>query len=148
MIQRELCRWIRLAYPGVIFNSDLSGLNMHGGIRGRVASLRSSRGVPDLMVFEPSYRRGYTGLFVELKSEGVKIRKLNGEMVKDSHINEQRDMMEMLRGKGYFANFAVGLDEAMELVEWYLEDKIMALPIPDYIDSQRYMDYMNKRTNK
>lgn len=61
----------------------------------------------------------YHGLFVELKKEGVRIHKKNGEWA-DEHIAEQAEVHQQLQKAGYAATFAVGFDEAVKIITAYL----------------------------
>ena len=117
-----LCRWLRLQHRAVIFNSDMSGVRLHRGLQGKVARLRSHRGMPDITIYE--MRHGFGGLLLELKAEGSRILLKNGSMTKDAHIREQAEVLRMLQNSGYLANFAVGIDEAMNIINWYLSGEI------------------------
>lgn len=79
---------------------------------------------------------GFTagGLYLELKKDGTKLirdkdaRKiLKGELKLrkkgdwwDQHIEEQALMLDKLRERGYIAEFAVGFDKAIEIINKYL----------------------------
>lgn len=67
--------------------------------------------------------RGYWdvkfGLFIELKKEGTRLKKKNGEWATE-HIAEQAKVLNDLRERGYCAEFAVGFDEAKAIVDKYL----------------------------
>jgi hypothetical protein len=80
--------------------------------------LHPTRGYPDLLVLEP--RAGFAGAFFELKAEGAKLYKPNGELYTDKHLEEQAAMMNKLRANGYYADFAQGFDEAVEKISAYL----------------------------
>lgn len=84
-------------------------------------SLQSSRSWPDLFIYEP--RRGYYGLAIELKTEGtiiiLKRGDKKGHLTKDSHIREQFFMLKALREKGYYANFGIGFEGTIKLIQWY-----------------------------
>ena len=117
-LHRAVCDYIRLQYPDVIFNTDLSGsTKLTVGQAVALKSLRSGRGFPDIVIYEP--RAGYHGLFLELKQEGTKLCKKNG-MPTTPHIMEQFDMITNLQNRGYFAEFAVGLYEAKTIIDNYL----------------------------
>lgn len=65
-------------------------------------------GIPDLVL--PVARKGYHGLFIELKREkGGKVTP------------EQSEYIEELNNQGYFACVACGLDEAVGVIRWYLD---------------------------
>jgi hypothetical protein len=118
-LQAAVCKYLALAYPQVIFNSDMSGVRLHRGLQAKMKRLRSSRAMPDLMVLEP--RGEVHGLLIELKAEGTRIRLRNGELTKSAHIREQYGMLKSLRARGYFATFAVGFDEAKAVIDWYMK---------------------------
>jgi hypothetical protein len=59
------------------------------------------------------------GLFLELKKEGTRLKKKNGEWAND-HIAEQAEILNQLKLRGYAAEFAVGFDQAKEIIDNYL----------------------------
>lgn len=111
--------YLKYQYPDVLFNTDLSGVFLTPGLAAQMARLRSDRGHPDLVIYEP--RNGYYGLFVELKAEGVKITTEVGTLVADSHIRQQAAYIQKLKDRGYCALFAVGFDEAKNVIDNYLK---------------------------
>ena len=118
-LHRAVCDYIRLQYPDVIFNTDLSGAGkLTIGQATALKALRSGRGFPDLVIYEP--RDDYHGLFLELKKEGTRIwnKKLVGAT---PHIEEQAQMIDKLEDRGYRAVFAVGFDEAKKIIDNYLK---------------------------
>lgn len=80
--------------------------------------MRSSRGLPDIMILEP---RGegefrYCGLMLELKVTGNK----NGTVKASDHTREQQEILTRLEKKGYMAKFAIGFSEAKSTIDFYL----------------------------
>ena len=65
-------------------------------------------GVPDL--FLPVARRGYHGLFIEMKRE-------DGGTVSPL----QKEFMQFAEEQGYLDKVCYGCDEAMEALEWYMK---------------------------
>lgn len=59
------------------------------------------------------------GLFLELKKEGTRLKKRNGDWA-TPHIAEQAAVLEKLRSRGYCAEFAVGFEEAKRIIDEYL----------------------------
>jgi hypothetical protein len=59
------------------------------------------------------------GLFIELKKEGTRLRKKNGDYASE-HIAEQAEVLAELDKRGYCACFAVGFDEAKRIIDEYL----------------------------
>ena len=118
-LHRAVCDYIRLQYPNVIFNSDLSGAGkLTIGQATALKALRSERGFPDLVIYEP--RNDYYGLFLELKKDGTKLWK-KSRVGATPHIEEQAQMLTKLEDKGYKAEFAVGFDEAKTIIDNYLK---------------------------
>lgn len=76
----------------------------------------------------------YTGLFIELKRDGTPLKRpkdaqkiLKGEKKLrlagdwyDDHIEEQAGILEQLRKQGYRAEFAIGFEEAKNLIDEYM----------------------------
>lgn len=114
---QAVCNYIRYQYPDVLFNTDLSGIKMSMGQAMQIKPLRSGKGFPDIMIFEP--RAGKHGLFIELKREGEKLFKKDGKL-KSEHLEEQAAMIANLNERGYYATFCIGLDEAKSVIDWYL----------------------------
>lgn len=122
-VQRQICRYLKLQYPNVIFRSDFaSGLHLTMNQAVIHKSLQSGRSFPDLFIYKPS--RDYAGLTLELKKEGTTIYVTRGphkgELTADPHIREQALMLQELNRLGYFARFGVGFDSCKRLVDWYL----------------------------
>ena len=116
----RVCEYIREKYPDVLFWTDLSGLRLTIGQAIQVKKLRVSNGVPDLFLPEP---RDYSGLFLELKKEGAKIKKSSGEYV-DERIRDQAIMIKELKDRGYAAFFAIGYEDAINKIDKYLNYKL------------------------
>lgn len=124
-IQVQLCRYAKAKYPDLIFSSDIaSGMSLTIGQAVKAKSMRSSRGMPDVVFMEA--KRGHYALCIELKREGTKIYLKNGvTLVADEHIREQNDMLNRLMSKNYFASFAIGINEAINILDWYMNDKLI-----------------------
>ena len=73
------------------------------------------------------------GLFLELKKDGEtlfpgprakkRFLSLDGKEYKTEHFQEQADVLYKLREAGYAAEFAIGFDVAIELIDEYLGGK-------------------------
>ena len=117
-IQLQVSKYLRSQYPGVIFNSDIaSGMRLPIWIAAKAKAQRSGRGQPDLVILEP--RGKFGALCIELKRDGIKIFKQNGDVIADKHIQEQYDLLCRLRGKGYCAEFACGFSQAKLIIDQY-----------------------------
>ena len=126
--------YLKVQYPNVIYHFDYgSGLKMTKGQAIRQKRLNKDKSYPDLFIAK-SKEIGWTevgddfiptkwmhGLYVELKKEGTRLKKKNGEWTSE-HIADQAKMLEKLRDDGYKAEFAVGFDEAKEIIDNYLNN--------------------------
>jgi hypothetical protein len=122
-LREQLAWWLKAQYPGVIYRFDLAAdlkRTMSQAVRHK--RLHPERGYPDLLLLEP--RAGFAGAFFELKAENAKLYKPNGELYTDKHLEEQAAMINKLRAKGYYADFAQGFDEAVEKISAYLLAKL------------------------
>ena len=111
-----------MQYPDVIFHSDFgSGVKLTPW-QARMQKMQNGgrRAWPDMMIAEPI--GNYHGLFIELKREGARLKKQNGEWA-SSHIAEQNIMLNELSNKGYKAEFAIGFEQALDLIDDYLGGK-------------------------
>jgi len=113
----QICQYIKAQYKSAIFNTDLSGIRLPMGLAVKASKLRSSSGFPDIVIYEPRGR--YYGLFIELKKEGLKLYKKNGEF-KTPHLQVQASMISQLLKRGYFASFACGFDDAKDIIDEYM----------------------------
>lgn len=132
-IHLRVCDYLRKNYPDVLFRTDFSsGMKMSPGQAAKHKKFQKSRAWPDLFIAKSTMKieynhyageqflNGYTGLFIELKAEGTKLYKKNGEMVANKHYQEQAEMLERLHSSGYKAEFAVGYDQAIQIITEYL----------------------------
>ncbi len=117
-IQMEFCDYVRYTYPDIIFMCDLaSGLKLPIWIAAKNKQMRSSKSLPDFFAAEP--RKGFNGLFIELKKDGIRLK--SGAMPTSDHIRDQEAILERLRQKGYKAEFAVGIEEAKFIFDEYMK---------------------------
>jgi hypothetical protein len=118
-IHEAVCNYIKLQYPKVMFNSDMSGVKLTKLQAVRAAKLRSSKGFPDLVIYES--RGKFKALFIELKKDRNELFCKDGSFRKTEHIESQRVMLNNLNEKGYRAVFACGFDEAKGVIDEYLK---------------------------
>lgn len=130
-IQKQVCNYLRMQYSHVIFRTDFTaGRIVLSANQGRqYAALQSGRAFPDLLLLEPS--RGFHGMLLELKKDGttliLKTGPRKGRLTSDAHIQEQAKVINDLRHKGYYADFAVGFDDAINKINWYFDKETAGL---------------------
>lgn len=124
-LQILVADYIGVRYPDALFHSDFgSGIKLTPGQAMKQKRQNGGRRAwPDMFIAEPhldtTILKISGGLFLELKKEGTRLKKKNGEWAND-HIAEQALVLEELRKRGYVAEFAVGFDQAKELIDNYL----------------------------
>ena len=124
-----IAQYLQVKYPDVIYRFDLAAdLKLTMGQARKHKTLHPHRGYPDLFIAKQKeglnmncieFPNSYAGLFIEIKKDGTRLKKRNGEWASD-HIAEQADMLEKLEERGYWAEFAIGIDEALEIIDEYL----------------------------
>lgn len=117
-VQLRVCTYLRTNYPMVYFRCDtVSGLLLSKNQRQLHHAQQSGPCQPDMMIFEP--RRGYHALLIEIKAPGTVLKRRDGSYVADVHIRAQKRVHDDLRRRGYFATFAVGYQNAVDIIDWY-----------------------------
>jgi len=118
-IHTQICDFLNLQYPNVIFTSDASGVYV-GKYRAIIMSKqRSKHKIPDLLIFEPKGK--YKGLFIEVKRNESDVFLKDGFTFKKSdHIKEQYKTLQLLDSKGYFATFGFGFIHTVEVIKKYM----------------------------
>ena len=120
-VQAQVCRYLKLQYPNVIFASDLSGVRLSYGLANKVAPLKSGRAMPDMTIYRK--RHGYGALAIELKRPGARVFYAKTHKPADDHIAEQIAVLQLLREEGYCAEMVRGFDNAKLVIDWYLKSE-------------------------
>ena len=139
----KVVNYVKKTYPHVIIIHDIAaGLNLKDSDRIKMMATRSEDGQPDISIDFPS--RGYHGLRLELKADGVVIKKKDGSLRKapytrkykkggkifikrGDHLLEQAQTLRKYLRIGYYANFAIGFVQAKKIIDWYMENENASL---------------------
>ena len=123
----------RRAWPDLVIAQPRAGSIEFGPFkaemdeRGRVHCLSQQVNLPPQI---------FCGLYLELKKEEERLhpgprsrpcnrfKSIDGVEYRTRHFMEQADVLEKLRQRGYFAAFAVGYDEAINMITTYLGEPI------------------------
>lgn len=147
-LYEQIARYIQLQYPDVIYRFDLAAdLKLTPGQAAKHHRLHPERGYPDLFIAESSENVNskdwngivrewgfYFGFYIEIKKDGTKLKRdkdakkiLKGDTKIrkkgdwfDKHIEEQAEMLEKLRARGYKAEFGVGYESTVKMIRDYL----------------------------
>lgn len=128
-LQTQVALYLRMKYPDVIFHSDFGSGARLRPYQAKMQKMQNGgkRAWPDMFIAAPaprcidgSWKYEWHGLFIELKRDGTRLKKKNGEWANE-HIAEQAHVLSELQDRGYKADFAVGFDQATRLIDDYLE---------------------------
>lgn len=108
-----------MQYPGVLYHFDPTGLHLSKTQAGMLKGIQHSKGYPDLFIIEP--RKGYHGLFIEIKTEGTKLLNKARSSYANDHMTEQAMFLDQLSKRGFSVHFGVGFDECMAIIDEYLK---------------------------
>lgn len=123
VLQKQACQYLRVKYPRVLFMSDTIAsvkLTIPQALRNKAIQCENFK-CPDLIIFEPKGK--YKGLFIELKSKDI-YKKNSKELLKNEHVEAQLDTITRLLFKGYFACFCVGIENTIDVIEMYMNEKL------------------------
>lgn len=124
-LHKQICDYLHLQYPKVIFNTDMAGIKLTIGQATQAKKLRSSNSFPDIVIYEQSTETTpfpfdnieYHALFLEVKKENP-YRVTKQEVLKK--FKPQADMMLELRKRGYKAEFTWKFTQAKNIIDTYL----------------------------
>lgn len=122
-VYKIVARHLSTHYQDTPYHFDLSGVNNTSRYaRGLYKLINGDEHWPDLVIYQRSHPDfgEYIGLALEIKREGVRVKKADGSMVADSHIRDQAATLQKLARKGYYAAFGIGVRDCIKLIDQYL----------------------------
>ena len=121
-LSKSVSRYLKLQYPDVVFTCDSSGIRLTIGQATALKAQRSTHKIPDMIILKPNAE--YHGLILELKSEYSSPYLKDGSLSKGQHIQEQNQTLTALLNIGYYAVFIVGFNQAKEVIDNYMANKL------------------------
>tara|TARA_R110000744_G_scaffold148351_2_gene261405 strand:- start:18986 stop:19360 length:375 start_codon:yes stop_codon:yes gene_type:complete len=119
-LHRQICSYLKIKYPNVIFLSDMSGLKTSIGTAVQMKKLRSSKGLPDLIILKPN--KEFSGLLIEIKTKTSDVYLKDGKTLKNNeHVKEQSKILNRLSLLGYKAVYGIGFDNCVKIIDGYLK---------------------------
>ena len=109
-LQKAVCKYLDLS--NILYCGSMGGnYQPHVSVRMRAKKSGYKRGFPDLFIYEISKigKKLYCGLAIELK------------VGYNKPTSEQKWWRDQLRDRGYKAEICTGIDEALEVINRYLE---------------------------
>lgn len=119
-LQCQVCRYLRLQYPKVVFLSDtIASVKLTEAQASRNKKIQKSGfKIPDLLILEPNSK--YAGLMIELKVKDP--HKLNGDIRSDAHLKGQEQAIKILNEKGYYSCFSWDFEMTKNIIDKYLKE--------------------------
>ena len=121
-LSKSVSRYLKLQYSDVVFTCDSSGIRLTIGQATALKAQRSVHKIPDMIILKPNGE--YHGLILELKSEDSSPYLKDGSLSKGQHIQEQNQTLTALLNIGYYAVFIVGFNQAKEVIDNYMANKL------------------------
>jgi|TARA_R100000655_G_C2978552_1_gene191451 hypothetical protein len=106
-LQEAVVTYIQLKHKGVRYCASAGGLRTSISQASAMKRAGYVKGVPDLQIMEA--RHNYYGLFMEIKTKKGRLSP------------HQKQWLEDLNNKGYLAKCCYGLEEALDIIDWYLK---------------------------
>jgi len=117
VIHQQVCSYLDMQYPNVIYTSDMSGMRVSIGLRIEMKKKRCKRyKIPDLIILAPS--GCYHGLVIEIKRDNESLTNKQG-VCKNDHIRQQSLSLLKLNEAGYNARFGFGFDHCKKIIDEY-----------------------------
>ena len=118
IICKQIAIYLRLQYPNILYHFDYAGLNHSKAQAGMMKAIQGDRGFPDLIII--AIRNNYSGMAMEIKKEGTKLNKKNGDWINE-HIKQQADILNKLRSNLFYTCFGIGFDDCKKQIDDYLK---------------------------
>ena len=112
--QEAIVTYLQLQYKDVRYCASLGGqYQQYQSQRAKAIRTGYVKGFPDLQITESRIVNGirYYGLFIELKTKTGRLTK------------HQQQWIDDLNERGYRAKCCKGMEEAMDVIDWYLNSK-------------------------
>ena len=106
-MQKAVCRYLDIKHNKVFYNGSAGGMRTFLSVAKRMKQTGYKSGFPDLFIYQPKGK--YNGLAIELKVKG------------NYASPKQKNVLQILNNAGYKAEVCTGLDEAIKIIDEYLE---------------------------
>tara|TARA_R110002072_G_scaffold163768_2_gene316593 strand:+ start:5420 stop:5773 length:354 start_codon:yes stop_codon:yes gene_type:complete len=109
-LQYRFCVYMQLQYPKIRYCASLGGIRT--SIKQAVLAKKTGyvKGFPDMQICKVNSK--YAGLFLEIKADKTCYPS-----------KEQKQWVADLNEEGYYAKVVKGLEECMDVLDWYMKIK-------------------------
>lgn len=127
-IHSAVVKYLKLQYPNIYFHTDLSGQYVKPSQLKTIQAQKGQPGFPDLIIFKSmntdiggifNRPQWFSGLVLEIKKETPYLK--DGVTLKSSeHLKNQIKWLSLFRTLGFYADFSVGVDNSIQLIDDFL----------------------------
>ena len=110
-VQIAVVNWLRSNFPEILYCASAGGMRTSLSVAKKMKASGYVKGFPDLGIFHPTMK--HHGMFIELKADK-----------KGYASKEQKEWIEMLNRRGYYAVVCKGFDAAIEEITEYLNENV------------------------
>lgn len=121
-IQIKLFEYLAKKHPNVVALSEPSGLRVSQGMAKKLKRMRSADVHLDVYILQPTQK--YAGLILELKAKDIFKKTNPSQLLANKHHQDQLATINKLNKLGYYATFAIGYDQAVNVIEDYLNNRL------------------------
>jgi len=120
LLQRKVVTYVKLQYgvTCIPLNTESKKSRFE---QYKFKEMGGIKGQPDLFIPVPNSQ--YSGMFIELKADGVTVFKKDGSLRAGEHLQNQNNYHEMLKKHGYWAGFCIGIDQTLDEIDKYFQKK-------------------------
>tara|TARA_R100000908_G_C3728287_1_gene128540 strand:+ start:32 stop:406 length:375 start_codon:yes stop_codon:yes gene_type:complete len=117
-VQKAVVQYLKLKYPKIRYCASLGGIRTSFKQAVKAKATGYVKGFPDLQICMPTHEGGiggggYHGLFLEIKKDK-----------KSYPTKEQKEWIAYLNDVGYCARVTKGVDESIQVIDDYLNNKL------------------------
>ena len=110
-IQIAVVNWIKWDFPEMLYCASAGGMRTSLSVAKKMKASGYVKGFPDLQIMHPTMK--HHGMFIELKADK-----------KCYASKEQKEWVEKLNERGYYAVVCKGFDESIDQITEYLNENV------------------------
>lgn len=110
-VQIAVVNWIKDNFPEILYCASAGGMRTSLSVAKKMKASGYVKGFPDLQILHPT--NIHNGMFIELKADK-----------KSYATKEQKQWIESLNQRGYYAVVCKGFDRAIEEITNYLNENV------------------------
>jgi hypothetical protein len=111
LLQIAVVKWLRLQFPEIRYCASAGGMRTSLSVAKKMKASGYVKGFPDLFLYHPTMTKN--GMAIELKAN------------KKSYASkEQKQWIEDLNNRGYYAIVSKSFDETIEKITDYLNENV------------------------